>query len=61
MPSGAAAGTGSGAGAGGVQPVHEGDSDLRPELGPDISGMLDALAASADSVSGDLREQQAVR
>jgi hypothetical protein len=44
-----------------VQPLPAGDSTGGPpgeEAGPDISGMLDALAARADYVSAGLREWQ---
>lgn len=39
----------------GVQPVPSGDSSV---AGPDIGGMLSALAAGADQVSATLREYQ---
>lgn len=46
----------------GIQPVHAGDSRSGAgEAGPDLGGLLDSFAASCDSVSADLREQQAVR
>jgi hypothetical protein len=41
-----------------VQPVSSGDSSVRQEPGPDISGLLEALAARADQVSADLRRRQ---
>lgn len=46
--------TATGSPAAGLQPVPAGDSGAGADLGP----MLDALAASADAVSGDLREYQ---
>jgi hypothetical protein len=44
-----------------VQPVPEGDSAERPSERPDIGPLLNLLALRADEVSGDLREQQAVK
>lgn len=41
-----------------VQPVSTGNSDLRPEPGPDISRLLEALAGRADGVSATLRRRQ---
>ncbi len=41
--------------AGSVQPMPAGDSSV---AGPDIGGMLSALAASADQISATLREYQ---
>lgn len=41
-----------------VQPVPAGDSGVRTETGPDISGLLEALAARADQVSAQARELQ---
>ncbi|MEY4761267.1 MAG: hypothetical protein RLZZ200_1123 [Pseudomonadota bacterium] len=44
-----------------VQPVPAGDrggGEGRAEAGPDLAGMLDALAARADYVSAGLREWQ---
>jgi hypothetical protein len=50
---------GPGAGAIGVQPVSSGNSSGgEGAAGPDISGMLSALAAGADQVSATLREYQ---
>jgi len=46
---------GAGAGPGGIQQVPAGNSSI---AGPDIGGMLDALAKSADQVSATLREFQ---
>lgn len=46
------------AASGDVQQVSAGDSQLRPDPGPDISGMLEALAGRADSVSATLRRRQ---
>lgn len=48
-----------GARAADVQPVPAGDSGIRPGSGPDISGLLEALAGRADQVSAQLREYQA--
>lgn len=47
-----------GAGSGDVQQVSAGNSDLRPEPGPDISPLLEALAGRADGVSAGLRRRQ---
>ena len=58
VPSPATAGTASSPATGTVQPLPAGDNGTS---GPDIGPLLDALAASADSVSADLRAQQAVR
>jgi hypothetical protein len=44
-----------------LQPMPGPDPGLRPEPGPDLRGMLEGLAAYADQVSADLREQQAVQ
>ncbi len=44
--------------AGSVQSVPAGDSGSGQRQGPDIGGMLDALAAAADDVSATLREFQ---
>lgn len=61
VQAGGSAGPAAGSSAGPIQPVPAGDSGVRSEgAGPDIGPMQDALAASADSVSADLREQQAV-
>ena len=46
---------GAGPAAGSVQPMPSGDSSV---AGPDIGGMLSALAASADQISATLREFQ---
>lgn len=47
---------------GSVRPVHEGNTGVREErAGPDIGPLQNAFAASCESVSGDLREQQAVK
>lgn len=43
---------------GDVLEVSTRDSGLRPEPGPDISGMLDLLAGRADGVSATLRRRQ---
>lgn len=43
---------------GDLQPVSAGDSQLRPEPGPDISGMLELLSDRADEVSAGLRRRQ---
>lgn len=43
---------------GDVQPLPSGDSSLRAEPGPDISGLLELLAGRADEVSADLRRRQ---
>lgn len=43
---------------GDLQPVSAGDSQLRPEPGPDISGMLELLSERADEVSAGLRRRQ---
>jgi hypothetical protein len=43
-----------------VQPVPSGNTGLRPDVGPDLSGLLNLLALRADAVAADLREQQAV-
>lgn len=42
----------------GIQPVPEGDSGVRTGAGPDISGLLEALAARADEVTAQARELQ---
>lgn len=42
-----------------VQPVPAGDTEPGGQSDTDIRGMLDALAARADQVSGQLREWQA--
>lgn len=47
-----------GAATGDLQPVSAGDSQLRPEPGPDISGMLELLSIRADEVSAGLRRRQ---
>jgi hypothetical protein len=47
------------AAAGNVQPVHGGDSGVRPTAGPDIGGLLNILANRADQISAALREFQA--
>ena len=50
-----------GAPTGGVQPVPAGDSGSgEGRAGPDIFGMLDALAGRADSVSAQLRARQRI-
>lgn len=47
------------AGAGAVQPVPSGDNQGgQPGVGPDIAGMLGALALAADRTSATLREFQ---
>lgn len=43
---------------GDLQQVSAGDSQLRPEPGPDISGMLELLSDRADEVSAGLRRRQ---
>jgi hypothetical protein len=60
-PSGTPA-DGAGAGSGDVQPVPAGDTGSGADgAGPDIAGLLESLAAVADAVSADLREEQAVK
>lgn len=60
-PAGEAA-DGAGAGSGDVQPVPAGDTGSGADgAGPDIAGLLESLAAVADAVSADLREEQAVK
>jgi hypothetical protein len=46
---------------GDVQPVPSGNSSPGAGIDTDIGALLSALAASADSVSADLRAQQAVK
>jgi len=43
---------------GSIQPVPAGDSEVRADPGPDISGLLEALAARADQVTAQARELQ---
>lgn len=43
---------------GSLQPVPAGDSGVRAEPGPNISGLLEALAARADQVTAQARELQ---
>lgn len=62
VPASPAASPAASAASGDLQPVHGGDSGSGPgREGPDVGGLLRALALKADSVSADLREQQAVR
>lgn len=44
--------------ASGVQPVPSRDSGVRAQPGPDIAGLLEALAARADQVTAQARELQ---
>lgn len=41
-----------------IQPVPAGDSGVREQPGPDIGGLLEALAARADEVTAQARELQ---
>lgn len=60
-PAGTAA-DGAGSPAKPVLDLPSGDSGSGADgAGPDIAGMLESLAAAADSVSADLREEQAVK
>lgn len=43
---------------GDVLPVPSGDSGVRQDAGPDIGGMLSALADKADEVTNTLKEQK---
>jgi hypothetical protein len=46
------------ASAGVVQPVPSGDTGVRAGAGPDISGLLETLAARADQITAQARELQ---